>query len=181
VITHLQKLCAALVIVAASVGIVSAQDKSASVPAKAAPAAAAPTVPLRVQIVISRYDGDKKVSSLPYVLSVNAGQVASLRMGTKVGVDSGGAAPTYQDVGTNIDCRTAASEDGRFKVDLTVDDSSVEEPHNGGTPGALPAFRSFRAQNSLVLKDGQSAQFTTAVDKVSGVVTKVDVLLTVVK
>ena len=45
----------------------------------------------------------------------------------------------------------------------------------------LPALRSFRFTNSLVLKDGQTAQFTTAVDKVTGVVTKVDVTLTVVK
>jgi hypothetical protein len=32
-----------------------------------------------------------------------------------------------------------------------------------------------------VLKDGQTAQFTTAVDKITGIVTKVDVTLTIVK
>jgi len=32
-----------------------------------------------------------------------------------------------------------------------------------------------------VLKDGQTSQFTTAVDKLTGIVTKVDVTLTVVK
>jgi hypothetical protein len=32
-----------------------------------------------------------------------------------------------------------------------------------------------------VLKDGQTIPFTTAIDKVTGIVTKVDVTLTVVK
>jgi hypothetical protein len=45
----------------------------------------------------------------------------------------------------------------------------------------VTALRSFRFSNSFVLKDGQTAQFITAVDKVTGVVTKVDVTLTVVK
>jgi hypothetical protein len=196
VITHLQKLSAVLVIVVASAGIGSAQDKSTSASAKAAstaPTAAAPTVPLRIQVVISRYEGDKKISSLPYVLSVTAGRTATLRMGTKVPVEStsytpiatGGAGVnpltsyTYSDVGTNIDCGTTALDDGRFKLELTVEDSSVEDQARGAID--RPSFRSFRGQNSLVLKDGQTAQFTTAVDKVSGVVTKVDVLLTVVK
>jgi hypothetical protein len=198
VITHLQKLSAVLVIVVASAGIGSAQDKSTSASAKAAstapaPTAAAPTVPLRIQVVISRYEGDKKISSLPYVLSVTAGRTATLRMGTKVPVEStsytpiatGGAGVnpltsyTYSDVGTNIDCGTTALDDGRFKLELTVEDSSVEDQARGAID--RPSFRSFRGQNSLVLKDGQTTQFTTAVDKVSGVVTKVDVLLTVVK
>ena len=35
--------------------------------------------------------------------------------------------------------------------------------------------------NSMILKDGETAQFTAAVDKVSGEVTKLDITLTVVK
>jgi hypothetical protein len=187
-ITHVQRFVFALAFAAASVGIASAQDKVADSTAKTV------TVPLKIQVVISRYDGDKKISSLPYLLSVNAGRNASLRMGTRVPVEStsytpiatGGAGVNpltsyqYQDVGTSIDCSTAALDDGRFRLELTVEDSSPEEqPRVGG--GDRPSLRSFRATNSLVLKDGQTAQFTTAVDKVTAVVTKVDVLLTVVK
>ena len=82
--------------------------------------------------------------------------------------------------GTNIDCGTGALDDGRFRLELSIEDSYVAE-QSRVTDGELPSFRSFRATNSLVLKDGQTAQFTTAVDKVTGFVTKVDVLLTVVK
>ena len=45
-----------------------------------------PIVPLKVQIVISRYQGEKKVSSLPYTLAVNANLTnkTSLRVGSQV-------------------------------------------------------------------------------------------------
>ena len=42
-------------------------------------------------------------------------------------------------------------------------------------------FRSFKLSNTLLLKDGQSTQLTSASDKVSGEVLRVDVTLTVVK
>jgi hypothetical protein len=126
-------------------------------------------------------------------VSVNAGRAANLRMGTRVPILStsytpiatGGAGVNpltsyqYQDVGTNIDCTTGLLDDGRFRLDLSIEDSSVEEPSR--PTGDRPALRSFRVTNSLVVKDGQTAQFTTAVDKITGIVTKVDVMLSVVK
>ena len=88
----------------------------------------------------------------------------------------------YQDVGTNIDCATSPLDDGRFRMELVVEDSSLyPEDQARSVAAERPSFRSFRASNSLVLKDGQTTQFTTAIDKVTGVVTKVDVTLTVVK
>ena len=43
-------------------------------------------MPLEVQVVISRYQGDKRVSSMPYVLVVNANAQAAieLNMGAEV-------------------------------------------------------------------------------------------------
>ena len=153
-------------------------------------------VQLRVQVVISRYQGDKKISSLPYSVSVSSQNGrASLRMGgqvpivTTITVGTGAEAKQqpsvqYRDVGTNIDCMASAIDDTRFRLELTIEDSSV---YTEGTQGATlrggdhPAFRSFRSQDSLILKDGQSAQYTTATDKLSGEVVKVDVTLTIVK
>jgi hypothetical protein len=161
---------------------------------------AAPVIPVKVQVVISRYAGDKKVSSAPYTLSANAGSaaepkqqwaLATLRMGAKVPVatamgpraDGKPAADVpfnYQDVGTSIDCKTATLDDGRFRLEISVDDSSVYDADQAKSSDH-PSFRSFRANDSLILKDGQSVQFTTATDKVSGEVTKIDVTLFVVK
>ena len=184
-IMRIDRIVFALALAMTSAGVAVAQDKSTDSTPKP------PTVPLKVQVVISRYEGDKRMSVVPYTLSVNAGQKASLRMGSKVPVVSSSLIPAggdakrtesyqYTDVGTNIDCATGTLDDGRFMVEVSLDDSSVDEPSRA-TAGDLPSFRSFRASNSLVLKDGQTAQFTSAVDKTTGVVTKVDISLTVVR
>jgi hypothetical protein len=150
-----------------------------------------------VQIVITRFQGDKKVSSLPYTLSVVAndprGTGSSLRMGAQVpiaprtGPDSKDVPNNqlqYRDIGTNIDCSATSLDEARFRVGITIDDSSVigDEPAaQQGLASGRPWFRSFRSTEVLLLKDGQSAQYTTVTDKVNGEVVKVDVTLTVLK
>ncbi len=54
-----------------------------------------PLVPLDVQVVVNRYQGDKRVSSLPYTLAVNANDrtISSIRMGARVPVSRGATAP----------------------------------------------------------------------------------------
>jgi type II secretory pathway component GspD/PulD (secretin) len=177
----------ALVFALVSTATVRAQDKPA-----AAKEANAPVVPLKVQVVISRQQGEKKISSMPYNLSMNAGKGANLRMGSKIPVamsvfnqDKGNTAASfnYQDVGTNIDCVSTLMDDGRVALSITVDDSSVypdEQVMPGGVKGNA-SFRSFRAVNSMILKDGQTGQFASATDKLTGETVKVDVTLTVVK
>jgi hypothetical protein len=159
-----------------------------------------PVVPLRVQIVIARYQGDKKLTSLPFTLVVNTNiSKATLRLGSQVPVtstsftspsaDNKTPAPLqsyqYRDVGTNIDCSAATLDEGRFRLDMSIDDSSVyaDDPSTLGGMKATgpPSFRRFASTNSLVLRDGQTSQFTVATDKLNGEVTKVDVTLTVVK
>ncbi len=162
---------------------------------KASTGASATT--LKVQLVVSRYQGEKKISSLPYTLTVltddrNRAGKGNLRLGTQVpittlsrqGSDANAPlVPTvmYRDVGTSIDCFVTSLDDGRFKLDVTVEDSSVDTATGSGATNTHPAFRSFRTNDSLLLRDGQSAQYSTATDKVNGDVWKVDVTLSVVK
>ena len=152
-------------------------------------------IPLKVQLVVSRYAGEKKVSSTPYILSVvaNDNDKTSLRMGVDVAVPQsviGGSASTpitsynYRSVGTNIDCTAKTIEGGLFKLDLGVSDSSLFFPEKGTAAAAVPgtpAFRSFTSTFNVVLKDGQTTQHTSATDAVSGEVLRVDVTLTVLK
>jgi hypothetical protein len=156
-------------------------------------------VPLDIEVVISRYQGDKKVSSLPYFLAVNAGErvdPTKLRMGANVPTPStsftplvdGKPAPqslvsyNYQNVGTNIDCSARPLGDGRFVVTIGVEERSVVQQPNASSPASgAPVIRTFEAQNNLVLRDGQTRQFTAASDRVTGEVVKVDVTLKVVK
>ena len=191
---HLQTIALIFAFALASSVIVRSQEKPAPAAPKPAPVA---VTPLKVSVVVSRFQGEKKLSSLPYTLSVNAGSRATLRMGAKVPVmmmmtanmpkdlPQGGPVQ-YQDVGTSIDCNVSGvQDDGRFRVEITIEDSSVygegPNPTDNKPPPGNPSFRSFKASDSMVLRDGQTSQFTTATDKVSGEVVKVDVTLTVVK
>jgi type II secretory pathway component GspD/PulD (secretin) len=183
---QLQTVVVTLAIALASTAFVRAQEKERP------PATA---IPLKVQVVIARYQGEKKISSMPYLLTMNVGQRSNLRMGTQVpvsvtSIDSrttdGKPNPPpgpiqYRDVGTNIDCSAQALDDGRFQMGITVDDSSVYGDEQSGTPKGNPSFRSFRTVNSMVLRNGETFQFTAATDKVTGETVRVDVTLTVLK
>jgi hypothetical protein len=153
----------------------------------------APPVPLKVTVNISRYEGEKKTASLPFVLWVNTGDSGTIQMGSDVPVPTTTLSPvstnaalstpvmsfTYKSLGTNITCLAAALGDGLFRLALTVNDSQV---FRQTTPGALgPIFQSFKATNSPILRDGQTAQFAVATDKTSGEVIKLDVTLNLVK
>jgi hypothetical protein len=158
-----------------------------------------PLVALELQIVVSRYQNEKKISSLPFTVSVNANDrgVSSLRMGAEVPVPAMVFTPAkenappnpitsvnYRPIGTNIDCTATSQDDGRFNVFVSVDDSSVyKSTDDGGTPAVkeMPVFRSFKSEQRLLLRDGQSRQFTAATDRVNGEVVKIDVTLRVVK
>ena len=89
----------------------------------------------------------------------------------------------YQDIGTNIDC-TAKVVDGGFELMISVSDTSVyTNIKDDATPtvGDMPVFRSFKSTNTLVMKDGQTREFTAATDRVSGEVIRIGVTLRVVR
>ena len=57
-------------------------------------------------------------------------------------------------------------------------------PRDAAAPAGLadvPAFRSFRARNTLLMRDGQTRGFTAAADRVSGEVVRVEVGVRVLK
>jgi hypothetical protein len=147
--------------------------------------------PLRVQVVFNEFEGEKKVSSLPYTLLVNAdagGPLASIRMGLRVPIHTGGSptTTTYVDMGTNIDGRAEKQEDGRFLVSLSVERSSAYSqqgnlPDTKAVVSDAPVIQQFRSQLNLLVRDSQTIQSTVSTDPVTGRVTKVDVTATVVK
>ena len=156
-------------------------------------------IPLRINVVVSRHQGEKKISSMPYTLSVvaNDNDKTSLRMGVDVPIpqsviggsgEGGKTAPlmsyTYRSIGTNIDCSARTIEEGVYKLDLAVQDSSIfmREKDTTGVPNApAPTVRHFTSTFNLLLRDGQTLQHTAATDPVSGEVLRVEVTLTVLK
>lgn len=149
-------------------------------------------VPLKVQLVVSRHNGDKKISSLPYTLWVSAnGRITtSVRMGVQVPIASTmitkeGTLPSYsyRDVGTNIDCLAQSQADGFFVLEIKLNDSSVSFDPKESAPAlkGIPAFRNFTSNFNIMLKDGQTAQYASATDPLSGETVKVDVTINVLR
>jgi hypothetical protein len=161
-------------------------------------------IPVDVEVMISRYQGDKKVSSLPYALTVNAryqevrdqhrtilkmgGQVPVPVMAPQAGPD-GQPSPNpfvgpvqYKDIGTQIDCAARPMDDGRFELFISVEDTAVATPPPAaGQQATMPALRTFASSNTIVLRDGQTRQFTAAADRITGEIVRVDVTLRVPK
>jgi hypothetical protein len=150
--------------------------------------------PLRVQVLLTEYEGDKKVKSLPYVSDVDADrngyQFTKLRTGTKVPVYNG-KEWQYIDVGTAIDYRATHTEGGAFRVELVIErswvDSEVLVPMPKGASddpaGQLkePVIRQFKTEVEVTLRDGQSTESTVSTDPITGKIMKIEVSLAVLK
>jgi hypothetical protein len=158
-----------------------------------------PGAALRVQLLITRLQGEKKLASLPYTFVVSARPSSTcpmtrvrMRMGVDTPVPTSGpdepGKPTrrsvqYQTVGTNVDCSADDLGDGRYKLSLTVENSSALPGDK--TPGidmsGYPLFRKFEISVEPILRDGQKAETVSATDPVTGEVVKIDASLNVVK
>ena len=161
-----------------------------------------PPIPLKVTVVLSRYQGEKRISSMPYSMGVTASgwgpaQKTTLRMGVDVPVQitvigpSDGKSTTstsynYRNVGTNIDCSASfeSTAPGVFQLTMTVSDSSIgleTSKRAAGVMPDIPSFRTFNSSFTALLRDGQTTQYTSATDPVTGEVMKIDVTLNVMK
>src|SRR5262245_31622482 len=157
---------------------------------------------LKVQIVFTEFEGDKKLKSLPYTFLVtthtrDATGEAKVRVGSRVPVYIGGSQNvTYLDVGTNIDCRAMTVSANEYQIFLSLErswvDGDVSIPIQGaaasqsGGESHTPLFhqpivRSYRADLAPILKDGQSFETNMATDPLSGRTMKVDVSVSTIK
>jgi hypothetical protein len=159
-------------------------------------------IPLKVTVVLSRYQGEKRMSSMPYSMGVTASgwgpaPKSTLRMGVDVpvqvtvigqadGKSTTGTSYNYRNVGTNIDCQASfeSTAAGVFQLALTVSDSSIGLDTSKKATGAMPdipSFRNFNSSFTALLRDGQTTQYTSATDPVTGELMKIDVTLNVMK
>jgi len=141
-------------------------------------------IPLRIQVVFSEYDGEKKVTNLPYTFTVNANERrakpnSQIRIGARVPISTGKDQSTYMDIGTNVDCSATLEDDGRYKLQMALERSSVSP--DAQSSSSNPVLRTFRVDLNPVLKDGQTVESIVSTDPLSGHVYHVSVTLNVIK
>jgi hypothetical protein len=169
-------------------------------------ATAEPATPVKLQVVLSEYDGTKKITNLSYSIPLivpgtkPSGAYSTLRIGVKVPVTTadpktGASEVQYIDVGTSIDARVSHADDGKYQADLKVDRSSLyvtARDHDGkivgkewsdgeAPPSNQPFVRQYRGDVGMFLREGQPTEGTVATDPLTGHVFKVEVTLNVVK
>lgn len=155
-----------------------------------APVASAPTTSVKLQVVLSRYQGDRKVGSEPYVMLLVPGVRGNVRSGAEVpvptssiGSSTGQTSYTLQQIGNQIDATVMPAPEGKYRLSLTVTDRSVlSTTQTASAPSLLPNVPSFRNTSSTseaILSNGETIQFTSVVDKVSNETFKIEVTLTV--
>ena len=152
--------------------------------------------PVKLQVVLTESDGDKKIASLPYSFLVNSEPGAHTgfsnftRVGVRVpvaGVGKDGQAQ-FVDVGSNIDCGVQTEEDGRFSVRLNFERSSLYFQGRGDEKGTVrmaetgqPYIPTIRTTTLVLLKDGQTTEALAAADPLNGHVFRISVTLNVQK
>jgi hypothetical protein len=155
------------------------------------------SAPIKVQIVFSEYEGDKKISSLPYTFTVisddkvGGNYSTRVRAGIRVPIETDGKdqKTTYQylDIGTNIDCGIRTEDDGRYHVYLNFERSTLYPNKSGegerlvSDPGGQPLVRQFRSEETLILKDGQTSESLVSTDPLNGQTLRVSVTISVQK
>jgi hypothetical protein len=155
-------------------------------------------VTLKVTVTISRWDAEKKVSSSPYVLMVVPsygkraeegadGDSTIVQMGSETPVPSttvtdGKTVPTYsyKNLGTNINVSGRPVDDSKYNIQVGVQDSQLGAPQTiaGST---VARYLTFRSNNRLTMRDGQTVQYAVATDTITGQVVKLDVTMNVLK
>lgn len=156
---------------------------------------AKPSIPVKLSVVLTENDGEKKIASLPYSVLLNsdtsghATYTSFARVGVRVPVSGKDGQATWMDVGSNIDCGVQAEDDGRFTVRLNFERSSLYFQGRGDEKATIrtsetgaPYMPTIRAQSLLVtMKDGQSLEVLTATDPSNGHVFRISLTLNVQK
>jgi type II secretory pathway component GspD/PulD (secretin) len=176
------RLCFAILILSSSLALAQA-------PTGAPTAAQAPSTTIKLQVVLSKYDGDKKVSSLPYILSLVPGTSGSLRSGAEVPVPTTSVTTsadkpattsyTLQQIGTQIDATVSPTSDGKYNLKLTVTDRFTGTLDPQSRVPNVPSFRNVVIASQAILANAETMQFTSAPTPTTNEVFKVDVTLTV--
>ncbi len=147
---------------------------------------------LRLEVVMTRFQGDDVVARLPYSMLITTGTKNEQRVygGIQFPIIvriEGSNTLMFKNAGGTVRARAWALEDGRFGLELKTELGGVY-PTNGDTSPekaditpAAPVLRSFSTEAMITLRDGQSTMLSDSADPITGETVKTEVTLQVVK
>ncbi len=153
---------------------------------------------VKVQFVLSEFEGEKKIAALPYTFLMNTEKEKGLgsphysnfiRTGVRLSTtpDKDGKMQ-YIDIGSNVDCALTSDDVGHYLMRFSFERAALAPParnDNKADPALnyaaglmLPTFRS----SALVpLKEGQPTEVMTAADPLNGHLYRLTVTVTTQK
>jgi len=181
----------AKILTAGAAALVLASTLALAEDAPDAKAAEEPGPLLRLEVVMTRSQGDTVIARLPYSLLLNGGGPNAMVFGGLqlpiVARHEGSNTVMFKNAGGKVWARAWALEEDRFKVELGAELGGVY-PTNGDAAAeetedvpAAPVLRSFSANATITLRDGQSMVFFDSADPITGETARAEVTLHVVK
>jgi hypothetical protein len=166
----------------AAVPSAGAQEAAAKAPEAVKPAGQR----LRVRFQETRLRGESTTATSAYNLLLHAGaEGARAFVGTQARItvaDKQARATLFKNAGVEARAKVEALPDGRYRVDAKYERSSVLGAGGGeGTPVVAtdnPILRVVRGESTVLLREGETVAFASAVDAVSGEVVRVDLTVT---
>jgi len=151
-------------------------------------------VGLKLLIVVSESDGEKKVSSVPYTMYLEVFDHGG--PGTKVRLKSEyylccrkeGELVRFEG-DTNIDVRAKNLGDGRFEISGVIirswpeshDPSSGDKQAGSAAKPEMPTQKTLQAEFNLLMRDGQALQAVNASDSGTGRVLTITATINLIK
>ncbi|MBV9888580.1 MAG: hypothetical protein JO119_18705 [Acidobacteria bacterium] len=154
---------------------------------------------VKVQIVFTEFEGDKKIKSMPYAsIFAATGQAPDsmkLRIGSRVPLFTGkDGGLQYIDVGTNLDCTADRLDEGKFGLRIALERSwiqgdvpipidSTTQAQTGAADNHFkePVIGQYKTTEYLIARDGQTIETTVATDPLNGRLLKIELTLNVLK
>ena len=141
---------------------------------------------LRVRFLETRQRGEKTTAVPPFVVVMHPGdKEAFVFVGTQVAlrtIDKGTQTVAFKNAGVQARVTATALADGRYRLDASFEEGGVL----GAGPGAStpsnednPILQVVKSESRLVIRDGETVPFASAVDPVTGEVVRIDVALDV--
>lgn len=139
---------------------------------------------VKLEVVVSRYQGETKVQSLPFAFRLQPNQQGTLRIGTDLkDLPPAESVPCItpaslqsQQVGTQVDSKVTPGAAGEFQVSLTVTERALAGCRTVGNID-IPVFSNRIVSHVFTLKNGESTELVQGGDSARNTSTRLAVTL----